>query len=503
MSFYIPRPRVQKPIKPENNWRSNGDGSKSQAGDWKNGSYSAGGKTFERDKNNNLIVKRPDGSVSTYAPGQSGFGKARQAMEQAGGNWDNMKAYQPRISENGSSRTNDVSDYYSQVAESYQDAQTKALGLSPRPAPYVKWGATEADLANTLGNLGEYYGGLQYDRESMGSANDLALQANQLGKQNAIHNLESGRARIAQEFDERERQDYIRHQQGLRSLDESLSVQGLGGGASESARLAMGNEHQEGMNRLGLGRANALTDLDRQIQSEAFRWDQQAREIEAQNARERAAAQERGRSQAMDWAWKMAQAAEERRWREKQFEASQAANDREWAFKERAYNDGRSDQAYDRDFKTRMYEDDFYGRGFKYDMMRDEMGLKKDKFAWQQASKAARAARSGGSKGSSGNSSSGGYDPVSIMEPIDSVPDTGRRSFGGRLGHLVGDLVRRGQQAVPHLEERGRQNDVSFANKWVGRLEQAKADLKAGRIDVITYNVIARDAEMALRGAGY
>ena len=440
-------------------------------GDFQNGSYSANGRTFERDQYGNMIIKDRYGT-KTYAPDTAEHNLARNELAKWGGNWDAMKAYQNYMPEAPATWSDPHLEELSKLAGQYELSQTQSLGKGVRPDPYIK---SDAHFGQWMGNMGEYYGGLQFDRENMGSERDLALQANSLGKQNALLNLEAGRAKINQDYDEQETQSYIRQMQGLRNLDESLAVQGIGGGATESARLAYGNEYQAGMNQLGLGRANAITDLDRQLQSEAFRWDQQAMEIEAQNARERTAAAERGRNQAMEWAWRATQAAQEERWRQQQFEAQQAAQNREWDFRERSYAD-------EIGYRDRLYDDKYYGRGFEYDVLRAELGLKQDKLAWQQASRAAKKGV-GGSGSSGGISSSYDYSPVSILSPEE-----------GNAGRIAR------QSARPSYSEFQQYQQIADIDRLIAIKEKAMDDLQSGRINRNEYNVIARDVELALGG---
>ena len=114
--------------------------------------------------------------------------------------------------------------------------------------------------------------------------------------------------------------------------------------------------------------------------------------------------------------------------------------------------------------------------------MRAELGLKQDKLAWQQASRAAKKGV-GGSGSSGGISSSYDYSPVSILSPEE-----------GNAGRIAR------QSARPSYGEFQQYQQIADIDRLIAIKEKAMDDLQSGRINRNEYNVIARDVELALGG---
>ena len=80
-----------------------------------------------------------------------------------------------------------------------------------------------------------------------------------------VNRLEANRGTLNQGYDNMARQAYIRKLQSQKALPQLLAAQGIRGGGTESAILALDAAYGENMNQNELARQNALSGLDQAI----------------------------------------------------------------------------------------------------------------------------------------------------------------------------------------------------------------------------------------------
>lgn len=429
------------------------DNTSREVGDWKSGSYQSGGKTFERDRYNNIVI-RDESGTRTWSPGTKEFNTARRALEQAGGNWDDMKAYRPRISNHGAIKY-DPSDEYSHRLGQIEDGYTRSLGIGTRPDPYVKPYATVNDLVRSAGNIGSHYGSKIFERQNMDSPEELQLQANQLRRRNAVDEAEEGRRKIDQYADDASSQAYINWRRTQRNLREQNALSGINGGESESSRLAQENQYQSNLNNIMQNRNNQYADIDAQVRNLNNQYDIADAEIRARQEQMRMEIEQRERDRAIQQAMQMANMTMgQERW-QKEYELGlenrnyqRGIDARDWDFKQRGYDDSRADAMWERTMAEKK---------FGMDQRRHDLDMRGRELELSMLQKRAanygqpRARRSGGrSRGVSNVSLENSYAPVAIdsqeayiPSPLNTPYKAMQDQYKAVIAHNAGERARK------------------------------------------------------------
>ena len=95
--------------------------------------------------------------------------------------------------------------------------------------------------------------------------NGEIADANNAAVEQGVDRLNSQKTTINQGFDNSSRQAYITSMQAKNALPQQLAVQGVNGGASETAMLGLSTNYENNLNSINTNRQNSLLDIDNAV----------------------------------------------------------------------------------------------------------------------------------------------------------------------------------------------------------------------------------------------
>ena len=252
----------------------------------------ASGKTYSKDKYGNITVKRPDGSASTVKATDSAYKSTVNAMHS-----DGVK----NIGVTSGSSSTPAKKPAAPAAPTV-DKQAAQSGLNNAFAGMDKWFDAGGKIGNGLvdpstgSNLG-IGGGLQYaadggydklyndlvsgnvmsNEQYAGQQAALAQQEALLAAQaqaeaalkaqinSSVAGMQANEGKINQGYEDLARQAFVQAKVGQNSLTENLAINGINGGATESAVLGIENQYQQSLAGIGQDKQNALNQLQTDI----------------------------------------------------------------------------------------------------------------------------------------------------------------------------------------------------------------------------------------------
>lgn len=356
-----------------------------------NHSFYGGGKTFTRNQNGSITVSRPDGTSNTWEVGSANHNFARKTLREAGGNWDSLKNQyndddnnpvtsqaRPPITSLTTRPAFDQTAYLTRKAGEFNDANRKSHGLSVRPDPYLPQGAGYKEFTQLMTNLASENAERIYDREMMGSAEEAQILANNQRYEADKVRYERDKERVQQMSERQANEAWLNYLREQSSLGEMLALQGINGGATESAYLSQGNAYENSLQGIRQNTSNQLADIDTQLRQHEFEKEAQNAEIRARQEMRREEIAQQERDRALRWALEAANMAMgQERW-QREFDLGLENRDyqrgidsRDWDFKMRGYDDSRSDASWER----AMAEKKFGLEQGRYDMDKKMFGL--------------------------------------------------------------------------------------------------------------------------------
>lgn len=252
----------------------------------------ASGKTYSKDKYGNITVKRPDGSTSTVKATDSAYKSTVNAMHS-----DGVK----NIGGSSSSSSTPAKKPAAPAAPTV-DKQAAQSGLNNAFAGMDKWfdagskignGLVDPTTGATLGTGGglqyaadggydKLYNDLisgnvmnneQYAAQQAAMEQQQAIMAAQAQAEAALKaqinssvaGMQANEGKINQGYEDLARQAFVQAKVGQNSLTENLAINGINGGATESAVLGIENQYQQSLAGIGQDKQNALNQLQTDI----------------------------------------------------------------------------------------------------------------------------------------------------------------------------------------------------------------------------------------------
>ena len=252
----------------------------------------ASGKTYSKDKYGNITVKRSDGSTSTVKATDSAYKSTVNAMHSDGVKNIGVSS--------GSSST--PAKKPAAPATPTVDKQAAQSGMNNAFAGLDKFvnagsnmgaGLVDPSTGSNLGFNGGYqyvadggydklYNDLvsgnvmsndQYAGQQAAAAQQAAILEAQRKAEEALKaqinssvaGMQANEGKINQGYEDLARQAFVQAKVGQNSLTENLAINGINGGATESAVLGIENQYQQSLAGIGQDKQNALNQLQTDI----------------------------------------------------------------------------------------------------------------------------------------------------------------------------------------------------------------------------------------------
>lgn len=200
-------------------------------------------KEYTKDANGTITVKRPDGTISVVSTSDPAYKSTVSAMHADGvKNIGVTQSVQSPI--NGT-----VGSQYNQAVGSAQPVNN-----------YDTWikDLFNNSIAGYQNASGEYSSYLNKAMEQSKEATQSAIDTN-------VKNIEANRDTINQNYNDLAREAFIKSKVGQNNLNEQMAINGINGGASESARLGIETAYQNATSSLSRDKQNSLNQLQRDI----------------------------------------------------------------------------------------------------------------------------------------------------------------------------------------------------------------------------------------------
>ena len=132
-------------------------------------------------------------------------------------------------------------------------------------------GASSNSYKPNYGDMGDEIAYNPYEeayRESQRRLEEMEAQIreqNRLAVEQGTNRLNAQKANINQAADENARQAYVQYMQSQKALPQQLAIQGVSGGATETANLGLQTAYQNNVNAINQNKANRLQEIDNAI----------------------------------------------------------------------------------------------------------------------------------------------------------------------------------------------------------------------------------------------
>lgn len=260
------------------------------------------GKRYSKSSNGTIKVSYKDGSSRTISPGQKGYANTNTAMKNDTGSnkptssgsrnsSGSSSISKPTNSSNGSSssgssynKSQSQSSLNNKFAgmDSFINAGTNAGNRLVNPSSgeslgfsggykYAADGGYEK-LYNDLvsGNVmtNDQYAGQQAAYEQQQAilrAQEESRKAIEAQINSSVAGMQANEGKINQGYEDLARQAFVQAKVGQNNLTENLALNGINGGATESAILGIENQYQQSLAGIGQDKQNALNQLQSDI----------------------------------------------------------------------------------------------------------------------------------------------------------------------------------------------------------------------------------------------
>jgi hypothetical protein len=145
------------------------------------------------------------------------------------------------------------------------------LSIDAYKAKYGVSGASSNSYKPNYGDMGDEIAYNPYEeayRESQRRLEEMEAQIreqNRLAVEQGTNRLNAQKANINQAADENARQAYVQYMQSQKALPQQLAIQGVSGGATETANLGLQTAYQNNVNAINQNKANRLQEIDNAI----------------------------------------------------------------------------------------------------------------------------------------------------------------------------------------------------------------------------------------------
>lgn len=260
------------------------------------------GKSYSKSSNGTIKVTYKDGSSRTISPGQKGYASTNLTMRSdtgsnkptssSGGNSSGSSSIsKPTNSSNGSSSSG--SSYNKSQSQSslnnkfsgldnFINAGTNAGNGLVNPSSgenlgfsggykYAADGGYEKlynDLVNGNVMTNDQYAGQQAAYEQQQAilrAQEESRKAIEAQINSSVAGIQANEGKINQGYEYLARQAFVQAKVGQNNLTENLALNGINGGATESAVLGIENQYQQSLAGIGQDKQNALNQLNADI----------------------------------------------------------------------------------------------------------------------------------------------------------------------------------------------------------------------------------------------
>lgn len=247
------------------------------------------GKTYSKDKYGNITIKRPDGSASTVKSTDAAYKSTVNSMHADG--VKNIGVSSSSSSTPAKKPAAPVVD--KQAAQSGMNNAFSGLDKFITAGSNVGAGLVDPTTGSNLGFNGGYqyaadggydklYNDLvsgnvmsndQYAGQQAAEAQQQAIMAAQAQAEAALKaqinssvaGMQANEGKINQGYEDLARQAFVQAKVGQNNLTENLAVNGINGGATESAILGVENQYQQSLAGIGQDKQNALNQLQTDI----------------------------------------------------------------------------------------------------------------------------------------------------------------------------------------------------------------------------------------------
>ncbi len=152
------------------------------------------------------------------------------------------------------------------VKKIYQDRLSKATGTQYENDSIMKNALNYINSQAVLPVVENPYEARMKQLESKyANLNGQIANANNAAVEQGVDRLNSQKSTINQGFDDSARQAYITSMQSKNALPQQLAVQGVNGGASETAMLGLNTNYENNLNSINTNRQNSLLGIDNAV----------------------------------------------------------------------------------------------------------------------------------------------------------------------------------------------------------------------------------------------
>lgn len=260
------------------------------------------GKSYSKSSNGTIKVSYKDGSSKTISPGQKGYANTNTAMKNdTGSNKPTSSGSRNSSSSSSISKPTNSSSGSSSSGSSYNKSQSQSslnnkfagmdsfinagtnagnglvnpssgesLGFSGG-YKYAADGGYEKlynDLVNGNVMTNDQYAGQQAAYEQQQAilrAQEESRKAIEAQINSSVAGMQANEGKINQGYEDLARQAFVQAKVGQNNLTENLALNGINGGATESAVLGIENQYQQSLAGIGQDKQNALNQLQSDI----------------------------------------------------------------------------------------------------------------------------------------------------------------------------------------------------------------------------------------------
>jgi len=247
------------------------------------------GKTYSKDKHGNITIKRPNGSTSTVKSTDSSYKSTVNAMHSDGaknigvssGNSSTSKPATATSTNNKQQAQGSMNDKFAGL-DSFITAGTNVGNGLVNPSTGENLGFSGGYQYAADGGYDKLYNDLvggnvmsndQYAGQQAAEAQQQAIMAAQAQAEAALKaqinssvaGMQGNEGKINQGYEDLARQAFVQAKVGQNNLTENLAINGINGGATESAVMGVENQYQQSLAGIGQDKQNALNQLQTDI----------------------------------------------------------------------------------------------------------------------------------------------------------------------------------------------------------------------------------------------
>lgn len=265
------------------------------------------GKTYSKDKYGNITVKRPNGSTSTVKSTDSSYKSTVNAMHSDGvknigvssGNSSTSKPATATSTNNKQQAQGSMNDKFAGL-DSFITAGTNVGNGLVNPSTgenlgfnggykyaadggydklyndlvsgnvmsndqYAGQQAAQAQQAAILESQAQAAAAAEAQQQAILEAKRQAEEALKAQINSSVAGMQANEGKINQGYEDLARQAFVQAKVGQNNLSENLAINGINGGATESAVMGVENQYQQSLSGIGQDKQNALNQLQTDI----------------------------------------------------------------------------------------------------------------------------------------------------------------------------------------------------------------------------------------------